>query len=46
MVAGESADPRAVTLTGLAGGQAEARGNAAHWLHRAGAQLAASTAPR
>jgi glycerate kinase len=44
VVAGESADPRAVTLTGLAGGRAEARGNAVHWLYRAGARLAASVA--
>jgi glycerate kinase len=42
VVAGESDDPRAVTLTALAGSGARARGNPGHWLRRAGARLAAT----
>ncbi|GAA2783576.1 glycerate kinase [Kitasatospora paracochleata] len=42
VVAGESADPAALTLTALAGSAHSARSDAAHWLRRAGAELAAS----
>jgi glycerate kinase len=41
VVAGESTDPRALTLTALAGTATAARSEATHWLHRAGARLAA-----
>ncbi|GAA2740950.1 glycerate kinase [Kitasatospora cinereorecta] len=42
VVAGESTDPAALTLTALAGSAGSARSDAAHWLRRAGAELAAS----
>ncbi|MBB4950484.1 glycerate kinase [Kitasatospora gansuensis] len=44
VVAGESADARALTLTALAGDPASARGRAGHWLRVAGARLADSAA--
>ncbi|MFE7191456.1 glycerate kinase [Kitasatospora sp. NPDC057541] len=40
VVAGESADPAALTLTELSGDPADARHRAAHWLTTAGAHLA------
>ncbi|MER7757336.1 glycerate kinase [Kitasatospora sp. NPDC097643] len=41
IVAGESPEEGILTLTGLAGDPGAARARAAHWLHRAGAALAA-----
>ncbi|WP_406194636.1 glycerate kinase [Kitasatospora sp. NBC_01560] len=41
VVAGESADPTVLTLTGLAGSAGAARSRALHWLREAGARLAA-----
>ncbi|WP_199823396.1 glycerate kinase [Streptomyces sp. NRRL WC-3742] len=40
VVAGESPDPRPLTLVGLAGDPGDARARAAHWLRQAGAELA------
>ncbi|WP_329562157.1 glycerate kinase [Kitasatospora sp. NBC_01266] len=46
IVAGESAEPGVLTLTGLAGDPDEARTHAADWLRAAGAALAAEADPR
>ncbi|MGV9270808.1 glycerate kinase [Kitasatospora sp. NPDC003701] len=45
VVAGDSADGRALTLVSLAGGGGDAQRRAVHWLFRAGARLARSVGP-